>query len=375
MKPMTSLFLSLVAVLFSCNNNTTTSPDAAAKTTEHVEPGDGLFAEITTSKGIILLQLEFQKTPLTVANFVTLAEGTNTMVSEQYKGKHFYDGLKFHRVIPNFMIQGGDPLGTGAGNPGYKFADEIDPTLKHTGPGILSMANAGAGTNGSQFFITHKATPHLDGKHTVFGHVVEGQDVVNAIVQDDVIKSIKIIRKGADAQKFDGVKVFKEYYEKAASALKAKEEGMNKKKAEMVKYFADKKKKATKTQSGLQYVFTNKAKKVAKPAEGTTVYIAYSGFLTDGMLFDSSDKVISQVYNKFNEQKDAYGGYKPFPFKIGTKDGMIPGFLEGLNLMVPGDKMIMYIPGHLGYGERGEPRAGIAPNADLIFEVEMKAAQ
>jgi len=375
MKPMTSLFLSLVAVLFSCNNNTTTSPDAASKTTEHVEPGDGLFAEITTSKGIILLQLEFQKTPLTVANFVTLAEGTNTMVSEQYKGKHFYDGLKFHRVIPNFMIQGGDPLGTGAGNPGYKFADEIDPTLKHTGPGILSMANAGAGTNGSQFFITHKATPHLDGKHTVFGHVVEGQDVVNAIVQDDVIKSIKIIRKGADAQKFDGVKVFKEYYEKAASALKAKEEGMNKKKAEMVKYFADKKKKATKTQSGLQYVFTNKAKKVAKPAEGTTVYIAYSGFLTDGMLFDSSDKVISQVYNKFNEQKDAYGGYKPFPFKIGTKDGMIPGFLEGLNLMVPGDKMIMYIPGHLGYGERGEPRAGIAPNADLIFEVEMKAAQ
>ncbi|MES2485565.1 MAG: peptidylprolyl isomerase [Bacteroidota bacterium] len=375
MKPMTSLFLSLVAVLFSCNNNTTTTPDAAAKTTEHVEPGDGMFAEITTTKGIILLQLEFQKTPLTVANFVTLAEGTNTMVSEQYKGKHFYDGLKFHRVIPNFMIQGGDPLGTGAGNPGYKFADEIDPTLKHTGPGILSMANAGPGTNGSQFFITHKATPHLDGKHTVFGHVIEGQDVVNAIVQDDVIKSIKIIRKGADAEKFDGVKVFKEYYEKAASALKAKEEGLNKKKAEMVKYFADKKKKVTKTQSGLQYVFTNKAKKVAKPAEGTTVYIAYSGFLPDGMLFDSSDKVISQVYNKFNEQKDTYGGYKPFPFKIGTKDGMIPGFLEGLNLMVPGDKMIMYIPGHLGYGERGEPRAGIAPNSDLIFEIEMKAAQ
>jgi len=390
MKPMTSLFLSLVAVLFSCNNNTTTSPDAAAKTTEHVEPGDGLFAEITTSKGIILLQLEFQKTPLTVANFVTLAEGTNTMVSEQYKGKHFYDGLKFHRVIPNFMIQGGDPLGTGAGNPGYKFADEIDPTLKHTGPGILSMANAGAGTNGSQFFITHKATPHLDGKHTVFGHVVEGQDVVNAIVQDDVIKSIKIIRKGADARNFDAVKVFTEYYEKAAAAQKKAQLEMEEKRkadeaqkkvdeakyagviAAKLKEFTSLKKKAKKTQSGLAYHFTKKTK-TAKPAEGTTVYIAYSGYLADANLFQSSDKEVNKLFGKYNLQAEPY--YKPFPFKIGTKDGMIPGFLEGLNLMVPGDKMIMYIPGHLGYGERGEPRAGIAPNADLIFEVEMKAAQ
>lgn len=168
---------------------------------------DGLYAKIITDKGDMLLKLEYEKAPLTVANFVGLAEGKiyNTAKDTDVP---FYDGLTFHRVIGDFMIQGGDPSGNGTGGPGYKFQDEIDPTLKHDRPGTLSMANAGPGTNGSQFFITHKATPHLDGRHTVFGYVVKGQEVVNAIHQGDKIKNIKIIRVGKNAEKFDAAKVF-----------------------------------------------------------------------------------------------------------------------------------------------------------------------
>ncbi len=167
----------------------------------------GLYAEMETNRGKILLQLEFEKTPLTVANFVGLAEGKIKNNAKPAKTP-FYDSLKFHRVIPNFMIQGGDPLGTGTGGPGYAFKDEFVPDLNFTGPGILAMANSGPATNGSQFFITHVATPWLNQHHTIFGHVISGQDVVNSIVQGDVISHIKIIRKGKAAKKFKADKVF-----------------------------------------------------------------------------------------------------------------------------------------------------------------------
>ena len=168
--------------------------------------GDGLFADIETNRGKIITKLEYEKTPLTVCNFAALAEGN----MEKQKGKRFYDGLKFHRVISiangdgqEFMIQGGCPEGTGRGNPGYQFPDEFDSSLRHNRPGILSMANSGPGTNGSQFFITIVPTPHLDGRHTVFGSVVKGQDIVNSTIQGDVIKKITIIRNGKKAKSFE----------------------------------------------------------------------------------------------------------------------------------------------------------------------------
>lgn len=350
---------------------------------------DGLFAAIKTNKGNIILKLEYQKTPITVANFVSLAEGTNTAVAEKYKGKPYYDGLKFHRVIANFMIQGGDPTGTGSGDPGYKFTDEITD-LKHDSPGILSMANAGSGTNGSQFFITHKETPWLDGKHTVFGKVVSGQDVVNAIAQNDVMESITIIRNGKDAKKFDAAKVFtnyiadkdildKEIIAKREELLKKEQEIALQKQKELEAKFApvcaskkeyldQEKTKATTTDSGLQYVVIQKGSSI-KPADGTNVTINYSGFLENGQLFDSCIEEVAKQFGKFDERRAAADGYKPMPATIGG-GRFIKGFDEGLSLLNIGDKAIFFIPSNLAYGERGAGNV-IPPNADIIFEIEI----
>lgn len=342
---------------------------------------DGIFATINTNKGAIVLQLEFEKTPITVANFISLAQGKNEFVTDKnLKGKPFFDGLKFHRVIQDFMIQGGDPQGTGAGSAGYSFKDEFIPELKFDKGGVLAMANSGPKTNGSQFFITHKDTPWLNGKHTIFGHVVEGMDVVNSIAQDDVIKNITITQKGTLAKKFKAEKVFANYYnnkaeeERKEAETKAEAEKIQKAKiaallTEKVAYFNNQKATATTTPSGLAYKIVQKGTG-AKPAAGTTVYFHYSGFFDDGNLFDSSREEIAKIYDKHNEMRAMQGGYNPFPFEIGKKDGMIPGFIEAINLLSFGDKIIAFIPSKLAYGESGAGGV-IPPNATLIFELEI----
>ncbi|RZJ69782.1 peptidylprolyl isomerase [Flavobacterium sp.] len=360
MKLKAMLFLCLsIATMQAQNKPAPVKPTAKkAAATKTASSDEGIFAEIETNKGKILLQLEFQKTPITVANFVSLAEGNNPMVAEKYKGKKFYDGLKFHRVIPDFMIQGGDPLGNGSGDPGYKFKDEIVSDLKHVGPGILSMANSGPETNGSQFFITHKETPWLNGKHTVFGHVVSGQNVVNAIAQEDVIQKVTIIRKGKEAKKFDAAKIFGSYFaEKDAAKIKKKA------------FLDGLRNTATTSETGLQYKIIKNGTGV-KPADGTEVGVSYAGYLEDGSLFDTNFEAIAREYGKYDATRASQKGYDPFPFTAGSKSGLIPGFIEALEKMGFGDRLIAFIPAKLGYGERGAGGV-IPPNANIIFEIEM----
>lgn len=330
---------------------------------------DGMYANFETSKGNIIVELEYERTPMTVANFVSLAEGTSTSVDQKYKGKKFYDGLKFHRVIGDFMIQGGDPNGNGSGNPGYKFPDEIVAELKHDKPGILSMANAGPGTNGSQFFITHVPTPHLDGKHTVFGHVVEGQEFVNTIVQGDEIKAVKIIRQGKSAKKFDADKVYK----KSLEDIKNKELQANKQLEKVTKENLDRinkaKEQAITLPSGVAVYIFEKGNG-SKPVSGEEIKIDYAGYLPDGTLFDTGIEEIATKFNKLDPRRKAANAYTPIPFTYGNKTGMIPGFIEGIENLNFGDKALVFIPSNLAYGERGAGNV-IAPNTDLIFEMHI----
>ena len=308
---------------------------------------DGVYAVFTTDKGEIVVELYYKKVPLTVTNFVGLAEGTKK--SSKPAGQPFYDGLKFHRVIKDFMIQGGDPRGNGSGGPGYKFPDEFDATLRHSGPGILSMANAGPGTNGSQFFITHKATPWLDDRHSVFGKVVSGQDVVDKIAQNDVILSLKIKRVGKDAEKF---KATQENFDKLLKEIQEKEAMKEKEAAEkMVAEIKAKWPGAMKTDSGLWYVVTQEGAG-DKPRKGQTVTAHYTGTLMDGKKFDSS--------RDRNE---------PFKFQVGA-GRVIKGWDEAFIDMKKGEKRILIIPHDLAYGEAGHPPL-IPPKATLVFDVEL----
>lgn len=304
---------------------------------------NGIYAKFNTAKGSILVKLTHDLTPGTVGNFVALAEG-NLENSAKPQGTPYYDGLKFHRVIPDFMIQGGDPNGTGSGGPGYQFDDEFHQDLRHDTPGVLSMANAGPGSNGSQFFITHVATPWLDDKHTVFGNVVEGQEVVDAVAQGDLMDSVEIIRVGEEAQKWNAVEAFRTFEGSRAKRESAEREAAEKKMEELAAGF-------DKTESGLRYKFIQKGS--GKKAEkGKTVSVHYSGSLENGKIFDNS-----------------YSRKKPIEFPLGMGH-VIEGWDEGIALLQVGDKARFVIPSHLGYGARGAGGV-IPPNATLIFDVEL----
>lgn len=306
---------------------------------------DGIYAAIHTQKGILTLQLHYKQTPATVGNFIGLAEGT--LANEvKSNGTPYYDGLNFHRVIPDFMIQCGCPQGSGVGGPGYQFDDEIDPSLRHDKAGILSMANAGPGTNGSQFFITHVPTPWLDGKHTVFGCVVEGQEIVDSIAQGDTIDKIEIQRVGKDAQDWDAIAAFNDFNQMAQARIEAQ---MAKQVEELEKASAG----FQQTASGLRYQIIQEGTGEQATA-GKTVSVHYKGQLLDGTVFDSS-----------------YKRQQPIDFVLGQGQ-VIPGWDEGVLLLKVGDKARFVIPSDLAYGSRGAGGV-IPPDAALLFDVELVA--
>ncbi len=375
MKKAHVFILTLTIALTSC------------KSSHYKDLGDGLFADIKTNKGDIIVRLEHKKTPVTVANFISLAEGENPFVDDKYKDKPYYDGITFHRIMKDFMIQGGDPDGTGIGNPGYKFTDEVNDSLVHDKKGILSMANSGPATNGSQFFITHKATPWLNGKHTVFGEVVEGLNIVDSIanvevgarnkpVVDVILNTIQIIRNGKDAKKFDAVAIMTEYFYKEGERLAAlekekaeKEAVVQKVKEAFVAMIPLEKQKAKEFPSGLKILSLNEGTG-EKPKTGQKVLVMYAGYLEDGSLFDSNYKEIAVKYNKFDWNKEQARGYEPTPMVYNPEAQLIAGFKEALLAMKVGDKIRVFIPPHLGYGEQGS-RNVIPPNANLIFDLEI----
>ena len=307
---------------------------------------DGLYAAVKTTHGTIYLLLERERTPLTVANFVGLAEGT--IEFQNRNAGPYYDGLAFHRVIPDFMIQGGDPHGNGSGGPGYSFPDEIVPELTHDGPGVLSMANAGPNTNGSQFFITHVATPWLDGRHTVFGRVVQGQDVVNAVKQGDIIEAVEILRIGNEAEAY---RVDQERFDALLEQVGGRSQrAAAEERAEAERIIAATWPDAMTTESGLWYQVTAAGSGTDKPKSGQTVTVHYTGKLLDGTKFDSSRDRGS-----------------PAQFTIGQ---LIAGVNEALLDMVQGERRTVIIPPELGYGRRGVPGV-IPPDSFLVFELEL----
>ncbi|MFT6095500.1 MAG: peptidylprolyl isomerase [Nonlabens sp.] len=369
--------LAIIALVFIASSCEDKYPDVE----------DGIYAEIQTNKGIMFAQLYYQEAPISSANFIALAEGKHPLVNDSLKGKPFYDGLIFHRVMKDFMIQGGDITGTGSGDIGYKFDQEVTDTLKHDSKGILSMANSGPDTNGSQFFIMHKENPSLDMRYNVFGKVVKGIEVVDSIamtpvdgqrpVDSMVMQKISIIRKGKEAKKWDAVKTFEE----AISAAEAKKEEAAKLAAERKaaapaartaksEDLMTLKAKATKLPNSNVMVYIKTEGTGLKPAEGVSVLMDYSGFFMNGTLFDSSILEIAQQFDNINARKEQMGAYAPMPVQYSSSVGMVQGFKDAMLSMNYGDEIVAFIPSDLAYGERGAGGV-IPPNTDLVFEMKI----
>ena len=358
---------------------TTLALTFAGCTSQYPALEDGLYAEFITNKGVFVAKFYHESTPLTVANFVELAQGTHPQVDSAYQNKPFYDGLTFHRVIKDFMIQGGDPSGDGTGTPGYAFTDEIVDSLSHQSKGILSMANSGPGTNGSQFFITLKETPWLNGKHTVFGEIVVGQEVVDSIgavatskpgdkpTEPVVIQTINIINKGVSAPSFSDEIANLEADKKAkaervAGVIMAKKASLDSLALTVDSY-----------PSGINIHWNHKGKGM-KPAIGAKVRFNYAGYLTDGSLFDTSMLPTAEAYEQVNLQRKANNQYQPMMSQYSQESALVPGFKEGLLEMSIGDKITLFIPSHLAWGPQGAGNV-IPPNADVIFELELLSAE
>ena len=348
---------------------------------------DGLYAEIITNKGTMVAKLEYKKVPVTVANFVALAEGNHPTVKEEYKGKKYYNGLTFHRVMDKFMIQGGDPTGTGSGDPGYKFPDEFDADLKHDKPGVLSMANPGPNANGSQFFIMEVPLASLDNRHAVFGELVKGLEIQDSIsnvkvgtgnkpVEDVVIKEINIIRKGKEAKDFDAPKVFTEEMPLITQRQEEAKEKMKKEAQEKAKVAQQAFLKSNENlngrvldlSSGVAMIFTHESSG-EKPAATEQVLINCALFYESGELFYTTWKDVAEKNGKFDERIAQQNGYQPFPMIYNESAQLIPGFREAMLNMKIGDKTRVFIPSFLGYGESGS--RGIPPNTNLIFDIEL----
>jgi peptidylprolyl isomerase len=368
---------------------------AACEDDNYPELADGIYAEINTTKGTMLAELYYKEAPLSVANYVALAEGKQEKLVDSLKGKPFYDGLVFHRVIKDFMIQGGDPSGTGGGSIGYKFNQEVNDTLKHDEKGILSMANAGPNTNGSQFFIMHKENPSLDMRYNVFGKVIEGLAVIDTIanvatadrdrpIEDVVMTSVKIIRKGKEAKKYDAYETFE--LESAASDKKLEEERIEQErvaaelKANASKFIVAKAEEikrletqATKLPNSEVKVLVVKKGTGEKPAEGASLTLEYNGFLRDGNLFDSSSLEVAEQFAAVNPGKAQANAYRPIPMRFSSNMSAIQGFKDAVLSMSYGQEIIAFIPSAMAYGD--QPNGPIPANSDLIFEMKMSGKQ